>query len=400
MIPRLTRRGFARASLAAGGLLLGGSAIDLLAACGAPGSDSTSQTVSGLPDKIKIGMIVGVTGKAADEGQLAVMTAQMATEEINKSGGIAGKAKVELLVQDSQSTDQGAVTAFRKSVDQDGVDVLIGPVKSTQILAMMDLIKEAQIPILVGGTNITLTQKGVKWLFRMRPHDGLTGPAIARFATEELKLTKVAILHDSDAFGTGGADLVEQTLNEKKLSVAKRERYVGGDKDFTAQLTNIKNANPDAMVLYATNTSDDGVILRQVRQLGLPFKLVGSPSTGVTVVYDLAKEAQDGIYAVVDYVPESTQVARDYAGAYRKKYNSEPDDLSAWTYDSVYVFRKAIESSRSVDKSKVRDALAGIKNLQRVVGKVSFDAKGDGLHSVAAVRMQDGKKHLQKQITF
>jgi branched-chain amino acid transport system substrate-binding protein len=400
MAARLTRREFGkRFGWAAGGLLGAASAADVLAACGAPGSETQSSGSGGLTDKVKIGMITTVTGKAADEGDLAVKAAQLAVEEINGKGGIGGKAKIDLQIQDSQSSDQGAVSAFRKSVDQDAVDLLLGPIKSTQVLAMMDQIKEAQIPTMVGGTNVTLTQKGVKWLFRMRPHDGIAAPAMVTYINEDLKRTRVAVLHDSDAFGTGGADLVEKTLKDKGLTLARRERYVGGDKDFTAQLTNIKNASPDVMVLYGTNASDDGVILRQFRQLGLPFQLMGSPSTGVTVVYDLAREAQDGILAVVDYAPQASQVARDYASAYRKKYNQEPDDQAAWTYDSVYVMARAVETARTVDKAKVRDAIAGIKGLQRVIGKVSFDDVGNGLHSVSVVKMQGGKKQLQKLIS-
>jgi branched-chain amino acid transport system substrate-binding protein len=392
-----TRRDFVkRAGLAAGTIALGGSAAELLAACGAPGSDASTTTASGLPATIKIGMNTTLTGKAAAEGELAKKAADLAVEEINARGGIGGKAKIQLLAQDSQSTDQGAVTAFRKSIDSDAVDVFLGPVKSTQVLAMIDQINEAQIPTIVGGTNVTLTKKGVKWLFRMRPNDGVAAPAMVKYITEELKLTKVAILHDSDAFGTGGGDLVETALKAKNLASVRREKYTGGDKDFTAQLSNIKNAGPEIMVLYATNITDDGVILKQVKQLGLPFKIMGSPSTAQTTVYDLVKEAQDGIFATVDYVPGSTPVAQGYATSYKKKYGIDPDDLSAWAYDAIYVFADAIKTAGSVDKSKVRDAIAVIHSDARVIGTVSFDKLGDGLHSVAVVQMAGGKKQLKK----
>lgn len=393
------REFFKRAGLTAGGLVIAGGAGDLLAACGAPGADTSNSSSSGLPAQVKIGMNTTLTGKAAAEGELAKKAADLAVEEINAKGGIGGKAKIQLLVQDSQSTDQGAVTAFRKSIDSDAVDVFLGPVKSTQVLAMIDQINETKIPTIVGGTNVTLTQKGIKWLFRMRPNDGVAAPAMVRYITEELKLTKVAILHDSDAFGTGGGDLLEKALKDKNLTPVKREKYTGGDKDFTPQLTNIKTANPEIMCLYATNIADDGVILKQVKQLGLTFKIMGSPSTAQTTVYDLAKEAQDGIYSTVDYVPESTPVARNYFNAYRKKFGVDPDDLSAWAYDAIYVFADGIRAAGSVDKARVRDAIAGIHNDVRVIGTVNFDKLGDGLHSVAVVQMAGGKKQLKKVVT-
>jgi branched-chain amino acid transport system substrate-binding protein len=396
-----SRRDFLkRTGVGAASLGLAGAIPSLLEACGAPGTDTTSTAGGGLPSEVKVGYITTVTGKSADEGALAIKAINLALDEINSKGGIGGKAKINLITEDSQSTDPGAVNAFRKAIDQDNVDILIGPVKSTQVLAMIDQVAQAQVPMLMGGTNVTLTQKGVKWLFRMRPNDGIAAPAMVKYITEDLKLTKIAILHDSDAFGSGGADLVTQAAKDKGATIVRNEKYTGGDKDYTAQLTNIKSANPEVLVIYGTNTSDDGIILPQIRQLGLNVKIMGSPSTGQTVVYDLAKSAQDGIYAAVDYFPAGTQTAKNYEAAYKKKYNQEPDDLSAWVYDSLYVIKKAIESAGSVDKAKVRDALAGIHGYERVIGNVDFDSKGDGLHSATIVQMQGGQKQLKKVETI
>lgn len=395
---RWSRREFLkRSGVGASALGLSVLAPELLAACGAPGSESTgSSSSSGLPSAIKVGFITTVTGKSADEGALAIKAIQLGVDEINAKGGIGGKTKIQLFTEDSQSTDPGAVNAFRKAIDQDNVDVLIGPVKSTQVLAMIDQIQQAAIPTIVGGTNVTLTQKGNKWLFRMRPNDGVAAPAMVKYITEDLKLNKIAILHDSDAFGSGGAELVTQAAKDKGATIVRNEKYTGGDKDFTAQLTNIKNANADVLIIYATNTSDDGVMLPQIKQQGLTAKVMGSPSTAVTVVYDLAKSAQDGIYAAVDYMPDLTSVAKSYYDAYQKKYNSVPDDLSAWVYDSLYIIKSAVEKAGSLDKAKVRDAIAGIHGLDRVVGKVDFNRNGDGLHSATIVQMEGGKKQFKK----
>jgi len=232
-----------------------------------------------------------------------------------------------------------------------------------------------------------------------RQNDGIAAPAMVKYITEDLKLTKIAILHDSDAFGSGGAKLITAAAADKGATIVRTEKYTGGDKDYTAQLTNIKNAKPDVLVIYATNSQDDGLILPQIKQQGLSFPIMGSPSTAVTVVYDLAKSAQDGIFAAVDYLPEASTVAKTYHDSYVKKYNAEPDDLSAWVYDSLYVFKKAIETANTLDRSKVRDAVAGIHGFDRVVGKVDFDNKGDGLHSSTVVQMQGGKKQLKKVVT-
>lgn len=396
----VSRRSFLkRAGLVTGSVVAGLSAADLLAACGAPGASETATSSSGLPAQVKIGMNTELTGKGATVGQLAQKAAQLATDEINAKGGIGGKAKIQLLVQDAASSDQGAVTAFRKSIDQESVDVFLGPVKSTQVLAMIDQINEAKVPTIVGGTNPTLTHKGVKWLFRMRPDDSIAAPAMVKYLTEELKFTKVGILHDSDAFGTAGGELVIKALQAKSLQPVSNQAYTTGDKSYTAQLTNLKSANPEAVIFYGTNAPDDAQILQQIKQLGLAFTVMGSPSYAQTITRDLAKEAQDGIYVTVDYLPDVTDVAKKYFDSYKSKNGQEPDDLSAWAYDSIYVFKKAIEDAGSVDKEKVRDALSKIKNFQRVVGTVSFDKYGNGLHSVAVVQMAGGRKTLKKNVT-
>ena len=99
---------------------------------------------------------------------------------------------------------------------------------------------------------------------------------MVKYIKEDLKMTQVGILHDTDAFGTGGADLVEQNLKESGLTLVKREKYTTKDKDFTAQLLSLKDAATQVMVVYGANVEDVAVIQRQYRQLGLPYKYLGS----------------------------------------------------------------------------------------------------------------------------
>ena len=111
---------------------------------------------------------------------------------------------------------------------------MIGCLKSTQVLAMSDAIKNYGIPTFIGGTNVTLTKQGNPWLFRVRPDDSIAAGAMVKYIKEDTKFTKVGILHDIDAFGTGGADLVEKAAKEAGLTVVKREKFTTEDKDFTA----------------------------------------------------------------------------------------------------------------------------------------------------------------------
>ena len=176
-----------------------------------------------------------LTGKAALSGAIAKRSLDMVADDLNKAGGILGK-QVKIVYEDNQSTNPGAVNAMNKSLTQDNIFALIGPIRSTQVQAMEQTIKSQMVPLMVGGTNPDLTKDGGGEIFRFRPPDSLTGVAIANYSKKQYMPKKIAILYDSDAFGSGGAAVVEKTATDAGIMVQKSS-YTTGDKDFTAQLT-------------------------------------------------------------------------------------------------------------------------------------------------------------------
>ena len=279
--------------------------------------------------------------------------------------------------------------ALQKAVEQEKVLALVGSVKSTQILAMSDAVKNYGVPMMIGGTNATLTKQGNPWLFRVRPDDSIAAAAMVKYIKEDTKFTKVGILHDTDAFGTGGADLVEQGSKAAGLTVVKREKYTTKDKDFTAQLLSLKNAGAQIMVIYGTNPEDVAVIQRQYRQLGAPFKYIGSPSSQMKDCLNLAKDASEGLLAVADFVPGQSDVNKKYAQDYKKEYNEDYDTTSAWAYDGLKILVEAIKKGGE-DRAKIREALLATKGYKGVLGTFSFTPNGDGLSEVSVVQIEKG----------
>jgi branched-chain amino acid transport system substrate-binding protein len=346
-------------------------------------------------NKIKIGFTPPVTGAAASEGALQIKAIKLALKQINAAGGVNGK-QIELIIVDNQSTNPGALTALQKAVEQEKVVALIGSVKSTQIQAMSDAIKNYGIPTFIGGTNAMLTKQGNPWLFRVRPDDSIAAAAMVKYIKEDTKYTKIGILHDTDAFGTGGADLVEKGARDAGLIVVKREKYTTKDKDFTAQLLSLKNAGTEIMVLYGTNPDDVAVIQRQYRQLGSPFKYIGSPSSQMRDCLNLSRDAAEGILAVADFVPGQSEVNRKYAEDYKKEYNNEDyDATSAWTYDGLNILVNALKKGGE-DRTKIREAILATKGYQGVLGTFSFTPNGDGLSEVSVVQVEKGQPKLIK----
>jgi branched-chain amino acid transport system substrate-binding protein len=154
-------------------------------------------------DTIKIGMVASVTGPGADSGKYALTGAKIALERVNKSGGVLGK-QVELLIEDDQTTDSGAVLAFSKLAAQPDIVAFIGQVRSTQTHAMAPDILKAGKPVCFGGTHPTLTKMGNPWLIRFRPNDTYSARVIASYGVATLSRRNWAIVHSTDAFGMSG----------------------------------------------------------------------------------------------------------------------------------------------------------------------------------------------------
>ena len=347
-----------------------------------------------VAEDIRIGFTPPITGASAAEGSFQIKAIKLALKEINAAGGVNGK-KIDLRMVDNQSTNPGALAALQKAVEQEKALVLVGSVKSTQILAMSDAIKNYGIPTIVGGTNVTLTRQGNPWLFRVRPDDSIAALAMIKYIKEDAKLTKVGILHDTDAFGAGGADLVEKYTKENGLTLVKREKFTTKDKDYTAQLLSLKNAGAQVMVVYAPNPEDAAVIMRQYRQLGSPYKYLGSPSSQHKDAINLAREASEGLLAVADFVPGATEANRKYAEDYKKEYNEEYDGLSIWTYDGLKILANAIKKVGE-DRAKIRDAILATQGYKGGLGTFSFSSNGDGLHEVSVVQIEKGNPKLLK----
>ncbi len=349
-----------------------------------------------LNGPIIIALNTEITGAGAQTGELARKAAEIAVDKINASGGINGQ-KIELKVEDAQSSNTGALSALNKGVAEDKAVIMVGPVKSTQILAISDRIKELQIPALIGGTNQSLTKQGNTWLMRFRPDDSIAANAMTNFLLGDLKLSKVAILHDSDAFGTGGADIIEAALKKEGKAVANRQKYTTGTQDFTAQLLAIKNSGADALTLYGTNAQDDAIILRQIKEQGIKIAIIGSPSYAQTIVSDLASDVTEGVYVVTDYFPGRTPEYEEYAAAWKAKFNSTPDALSAWNWDAIHLASRVI-AQVGTDKAKIRDTILQVKGFKGAGGAFSFSAEGNGRSSVDILQYKNKAQSFIKTV--
>ncbi len=348
-------------------------------------------------NEIRIGIGISTTGTFSAEAPYYQNEARLFEKQINQNGGLNGK-KVRVIIIDNQSTNPGALNALNKAVEQDKVLAFIGPVKSTQILAMSDAVKAFGIPMMVGGTNVTITKQGNPWLFRCRVNDGIVAAILVKYIRDEMKLSKIGVVYSNEAFGAGGADAIDQYAKQLGLTLVARERFNLGDRDFTAQLLSLKKAGAQVMVPYSAGTDEFARIIVQYRQLGSPYKYIGPPAIAQKPVLDLAREAAEGLMGFVDSVPGMNPTNRKFVEAYRQEFHAEPDTQAPWTYDALNLLATAIRKGGE-DRAKIREALLTTKGVEGVLGTYNFTPDGEGLYGGPIAIIKEGKPQLVKMVS-
>jgi len=346
---------------------------------------------------IKIGQVIPITGEAAESGKYHKQGAELAMEKINAAGGINGR-KLTIVLEDDQTTNPGAVAAIQKLLEDKEISAIIGSIRSTQVQAMLPTINEAKIPVAIGGTNYGLTHSGSEWVFRFRPHDGMSAKVIAKFMVEELKLKKIAIVHGSDAFGNGGRDMLTAALKEFGVTPVMVQGYNNGEKDFTAIVQNLKKSGAEGLNTYMAFSTDLGILARQIKQQGAQVTWVGSPSITAIDGRNLAGDALYGTYGITDFHVDGSPTSKAFTAAYKAKYGQEPDLYAAWCYDAILVFAEAMKNAPDLKPANIRKAILNIKKFPGAEAEYNFDQNGDGLDHYHVVQNDKGVIKLFKTL--
>jgi branched-chain amino acid transport system substrate-binding protein len=350
-------------------------------------------------ETIKIGMVLSVTGPGAESGKDALAGAKIALDRVNKSSGVLGK-RVELVTEDDQTTNPGAVLAFSKLATQPDIVGFLGQVRSTQTHAMAPDILKTGKPVCFGGTDPALTKMGNPWLIRFRPNDTYSGRVIAAYGVETLGKKNWAIVHSTDAFGVGGLKALSASLDKIGAKIAIDQGYPNQSQDFTPVVLAVKSSGADIIGSYFTFESDIAIFARQLRQVGVTIPWVGSPSIVIAGAVKLAGPALWGTYGIADYAADSSPEAREFAKLYSAVSNAPPDLYSSWTYDAIGVLCAAINKAGSTDPDKIRAAILSTKGYRGAEGEYNFDEFGDGLHGYNIVRNEKGTVVFDKHIEF
>ena len=339
---------------------------------------------------IKIGGIYPLSGNVAVYGTEAKNGVELAVAEINAAGGINGK-QVELIAEDDEGNPEKTVNAYKKLTTKDDVKFIIGSLTSGCTQAITSLAQSQKVLIVApAATMASITDAG-NYIFRTCFIDPFQGTVGAKFASTGLNAKKAAVLYDAgNDYSVGLFDNFKVGFEAAGGKVVAAESYNTGDKDFNAQLTKIKTANPDVVYLpdyYATVA----LIAKQLRAQGIKAPIVGADGWG-GIVDNAGDEVLNGYYSD-HYAADSTdQKVVDFVGKYKAKYNATPTSFAALGYDAMYIIKDAITAAKSTDSEAVRAAVEKT-NGAYVTGNLTFDAKRNPTKSAVILEIvkKDGK---------
>ncbi len=348
---------------------------------------------------IKLGMNLPMTGIYASAGIDASRGAQIAVEEINRLGGVLGR-KVEVVIEDNRGEVESAIAAAEGLIHIHRVPVVIGPNYSFLIVATHKLYWDAGIVNVMYGTRPELTKRGNPYLFRTRPSDALTAPALVRFAVEHLQARRIAIVYQLDDFGVGGKDALLKALLD--IYAIKPVAVVGAHpdlRDYTGVWMEVAKSSPDVVFQWLHGGLHAGLSLRSRYEMGLAWiPIVGTTAINEPGAFEVAgADAVEGAYVASEFSLDEVKV-RLFNSWYREKYGTDILGVnSIAAYDSVYLVCKAIEKAGTLDPASIREALVGLE-MEGVMTKYYVRHDGETVFTVKMGFIYGGRYCLIKVV--
>ncbi|MBL9190192.1 MAG: ABC transporter substrate-binding protein [Opitutaceae bacterium] len=356
-------------------------------------------SASAAEGPIKIGHYASLTGKDAAFGVATRKGVLLAVEEINARGGVLGR-KLEYLVEDMQSKPGEAATAVKKLISRDKVGVMIGANASANSLEAAPICQNARVPMMaISSTNPRVTEIG-DYIFRICFIDPFQGAVLAKFARTSLKAQRVALLTAVNSpYSVGLSAVLRERFTALGGEIVAEQKYTEGDKDFRAQLTAIRAAQPD--VIAATGFySEAALICIQARNLGLAVPIIGGDGWEAPQLTELGGKAVEGTYyctyfSADNHAPEVQSFVRRYQSRWS---NERPEGVSALGYDAMYVIAAAMERSRATTGPALRDAIAATKNHAGVTGQTTIDAQRNSEKAAVMLAVKNGRSEFFESV--
>lgn len=349
-------------------------------------------------DRVTIGVLTALTGPLAAPGRFQMNGFNLAVEELNEAGGIQvgnRRLRVELRTYDTRGNPAEGATAMQRLTTVDRVPVVLGELSSGVVAAIGPIAADNEVPfVMTVPTGPNLTKQNNRYLFRVNAHNDQLTVALAEVARARSWQPLAFIAWNNDA-GRGGVAGMRSALPQG-WPIAYTGFFNVGEVDFSAHVTNMRNAGARAVMLLM-DEEPGSLAISQIRAAGLSAQLIGTLAMGSDRF--LARLDAARLNGMVQYnaFPPNAPIARiqNFSRRYRAKFNEEAHGFAAQSYDGLMVAAAAITAAgTATDARRVRDALART-DYQGVIGQIRFDAEGQANPPVYVTEWcADGRRRI------
>jgi branched-chain amino acid transport system substrate-binding protein len=326
---------------------------------------------------IPIAVVGPITGSNAALGEQMKRGAEMAVADINAKGGVLGK-KLDLIEQDDACDPKQAVAAANDVVGKKVVFVAGHYCSSSSIPASAVYNEAGVLQMTPASTNPALTddaaKKGWNNVFRSCGRDDVQGGIAGKYLADRFKGKKVAIVHDKTAYGKGIADETMKAMNKAGLKETMYEAITQGDKDFTALISKMKQANID-VIYFGGYQTEGGLIVRQARDQGFKAQFIGADALVTEEFWKITGPAGEGTLMTFPPDPRNVPTAKAVVDKF-KAAGYDPEGYTLYTYAAIQAFAAAADKAKSLKVDDLSKALKSI-TVDTVIGPLSWDKKGD-----------------------
>ena len=321
-------------------------------------------------DPIKIGVAGPFTGGSSSMGVSMRDGVKLATDEINKAGGVLGR-QIQLIERDDEAKNERGVQIAQELINKEKVTATVGYINTGVALASQRFYQEAKIPVMnnvATGSLVTrqFDDQPANYIFRNAAHDSIQAPMIVEEAIVRRKFKNVAILADSTNYGQLGRADLEKALELKGIKAVAIEKFNIKDVDMTAQLLKAKQAGAEAILTYAIGP-ELAQIANGMTKLGWKVPMIGSWTLSMANFIDNAGPGGEGARMPQTFIQAPTSPKRQaFIVNYLKTFSPKGGRIdspvsAAQGYDSIYLLAAAINQAKSTDGSKIREALEDLK---------------------------------------
>jgi branched-chain amino acid transport system substrate-binding protein len=334
-------------------------------------------------------------------GEESKFAAEMMKADINGAGGIeiGGETyMVEFIYEDNESKAESAVSAALKLIERDQILAMVGPNSSKQAVPAGQVANDNRTPMVSPWSTNPDTTRDRPWVFRAAFLDPFQGPVAVDFARKTFEAETAAVLFAlANDYSKGLAEIFRDDFN-KKLgdgAVVAYESYGDKDQDFSAQLTKIIAEKPD-FIFLPNNYNEVALIVKQAKDLGWDGPFMGADAWGNSELMPLCGDECKGHYFSTHYAAAgATGATKEFIDRYQEKYDYEPADVAALTWDAIQIVVKGLRGMDELtgnirkDRKALRDAIAGIEEVAGITGNMKFDEQGDPIKCAVVVKISD-----------